>query len=453
MSPSVNHDFLFGYQESSWRSGLSLVVTICVLLFNSNTTVALSIGCAMIGFILLIVDCFQQKRRLPRMHTYLILFIVFGLLSSTVMNVDFTAWGTVLSRILCGVIWILWLRTQLGWTSLRRILLWLRIPEIIVTSLDHAVMHGILTQREWIQRRDSARVRQGSSKLSMETWGQVLGEGVLQAFIRLEHVENSSRMRSSTLMADLANHMEINIQNVSVQRGDNLILKDISLQFRAGECVLLCGPSGAGKSTLLRLITGLEESIAGRFTRLGTSITKGIPMPQRLDGHIAFLMQNPEHHFLASTVGEDIMWGLIQRKVPEDKAIEVCRTVSRSLRIEHLWERPCHELSFGEQRRVALAGLLVLSPKVLLLDEPTSGLDPVAAHELLELIRASVDQQNTICIWSTHDFHSVPSQAKRVVLLNRGQVIFDGDTKMGFSRPWLIKAGLAVSHTNASHAL
>ena len=413
MNRSVNHELLFEYQESSWRSGLSLVVTICVLLLNSNTTVALSIGCTVIGLILLLVDCFQQKRRLARMHIYFILFIVFGLLTSTVMNVDITAWCTVLSRILCGVIWILWLRTQMDWRSLRRILLWLRTPEIIVTSLDNAVMHGVLTQREWIQRRDSARVRQGSSKLSLETWGQVLGEGVLQAFIRLEHVENSSRMRSSTLMGDLIQNIEMNMRNVSVQRGNNLILNDISLQFRAGECVLLCGPSGAGKSTLLRLITGLEEPIAGRFTRLGTSISKGIPMAQRLDGHIAFLMQNPEHHFLASTVGEDIMWGLIQRKVPEDTAVDVCRKVIRSLRIEHLWERPCHELSFGEQRRVALAGLLVLNPKVLLLDEPTSGLDPVAAHELIELIYASVNQKNTICIWSTHDFHSVPSQMTR----------------------------------------
>ena len=89
---------------------------------------------------------------------------------------------------------------------------------------------------------------------------------------------------------------------------------------------MLCGPSGAGKSTLLRLITGLEEPIAGRFKRLGTSITKGKPMAQRLDGHIAFLMQNPEHHFLASTVGRHHV-GLIQRKIPEDTAVEVCRKV------------------------------------------------------------------------------------------------------------------------------
>ena len=451
MSRSLNHEMLFEDQESSWRSGLSLCMTICVLLLNSNSTMAASIVCAVIGLVLLLVDYIQQKRRFEWVHITLLSVIICGLVSSTVMTVETTAWLTVLSRILCGVIWVIWLRTQVDWVSLRQILLWLRTPDSIVGSLDHAVMHGILTQREWVQRRDSACVRQGSSKLSMETWGQILGEGVLHAFSRLEHVESSSRLRSASLKDDLVPKMRLNIQNVSVQRSGNLILERINLRIQSGEWLLLCGPSGAGKSTLLRLIAGLEEPVDGQMIRLGMSISSGIPMSKRLDGHIAFLMQNPEHHFLASTVGEDIMWGLIQRKVPQNTAVEVCRTVIRSLRIEHLWERPCHELSFGEQRRVALAGLLVLNPSVLLLDEPTSGLDPVSALELIELIHASVNRKNTICIWSTHDLHSVPSQAKRVVLLNKGRVLFDGDSKEGFSQPWLLKAGLAVSQSPAIH--
>ena len=449
MSRSLNHEMLFENQESSWGSGLSLGMTICVLVLNSNTTVTVSIVCAVIGLVLLIVDYIQQKRRFEWVHTTLVLVIICGLVSSTVMAVEMTAWLTVLSRILCGVIWIIWLRTQVDWVSLRQIILWLRTPESIVSSLDYAVMHGILTQREWVQRRDSACVRQGSSKLSMETWGQILGEGVLHAFSRLEHVESSSRLRSASLKDGFVPKMGLDIQNVSVQRSGNLILEGVNLRIQSGEWLLLCGPSGAGKSTLLRLIAGLEEPIDGQMIRLGMSISSGTPMSKRLDGHIAFLMQNPEHHFLANTVGEDIMWGLIQRNVVEDQAEKVCLEVTKALRIEHLWKRPCHELSFGEQRRVALAGLLVLKPKVLLLDEPTSGLDPVSAHELVELIRAIVDRTNTICIWSTHDLHSVPSQAKRVVLLNRGRVLFDGSSKEGLSQPWLLKAGLAVSQSPA----
>ena len=132
----------------------------------------------------------------------------------------------------------------------------------------------------------------------METWGQILGEGVLHAFSRLEHVESSSRLRSASLKDGFVPKMGLDIQNVSVQRSGNLILEGVNLRIQSGEWLLLCGPSGAGKSTLLRLIAGLEEPIDGQMIRLSMSISSGIPMSKRLDGHIAFLMQNPEHHFL-----------------------------------------------------------------------------------------------------------------------------------------------------------
>ena len=116
-----------------------------------------------------------------------------------------------------------------------------------------------------------------------------------------------------------------------------------------------------------------------------------------------------------------------------------------SLRIDHLLSRPCHQLSFGEQRRVALAGLLVLEPALLLLDEPTAGLDPVAAHELRTPVGESVRRTGAACVWATHDLHSLPPQATRVALLRDRRLIFDGPVTEGLSKPWLIRAGLAVS--------
>ena len=189
---------------------------------------------------------------------------------------------------------------------------------------------------------------------------------------------------------------------------------------------------------------GMSEPSQGTMTRLGVSISPGADLRARLDGRVALLVQNPEHHFIASTVAEDIMWGLLQRKVDIDEAQKRCKEVSTALRIEHLLTRPCHELSFGEQRRVALAGLLVLEPELLLLDEPTSGLDPVTAHELRVLVEKTVRRTGATCIWATHDLHSVPPQVRRVVLLRDGRVIFDGDVHEGLSRSWLLRAGLAV---------
>ena len=111
---------------------------------------------------------------------------------------------------------------------------------------------------------------------------------------------------------------------------------------------------------------------------------------------------------------------------------------------EKLLERPCHELSFGEQRRAALAGLIVLEPALLLLDEPTSGLDPVSAHELLALVSESIRRTGATCIWATHDLHFLPTDADRVVLLRDGQILFDGKSSEGLSRLWLLRAGLAT---------
>ena len=101
--------------------------------------------------------------------------------------------------------------------------------------------------------------------------------------------------------------------------------------------------------------------------------------------------------------------------------------------------RPC-EVKYA----VALAGLLILDPVLLLLDEPTSGLDPVAAYELRLLVEESVRRTGATCIWASHDLNSIPPQAKRVVLLKNGRVLFDGDVQKGLSRPWLVRSGLAV---------
>ena len=234
------------------------------------------------------------------------------------------------------------------------------------------------------------------------------------------------------------------LKSICVKRGKNTVLEQINLRIGAGEWVLLCGPSGAGKSSLLRLLAGLDAHAKGEMSRLGKSIPLGADLYNRLDGRVALLVQNPEHHFIATTVAEDIMWGLIQRDTPVQEARASCIELAKALRIDHLLERPCHTLSFGEQRRAALAGLLVMKPALLLLDEPTAGLDPVASNELIRLVEELIQGTDTICVWATHDLHSIPLQANRTILLKEGRVIFDGDTKEGLSHAQLVRAGLAL---------
>jgi len=242
----------------------------------------------------------------------------------------------------------------------------------------------------------------------------------------------------------------VKLDMVDIERDGTVVLEKVSLRIESGEWLLLCGPSGAGKSSLLRLLAGLDTPAQGELSRFGCEIRTGTTLAERIDGRVGLLSQNPEHHFIASTVAEDIAWGLLRRGVDAEEARHRSLEMASSLGIKHLMERPCHALSFGEQRRAALAGLLVLEPSLLLLDEPTSGLDPVAADELRNLVGQVVHRTGAACVWATHDLQTVPAQASRVVLLRDGGVVFDGPSAEGLNRSWLVRAGLARAETEGA---
>ena len=136
------------------------------------------------------------------------------------------------------------------------------------------------------------------------------------------------------------------------------------------------------------------------MTRLGEKVVASSSLRNRLDGRVALLVQNPEHHFIASTVEEDIEWGLRRRGVPAEDAKAQSQQMAHDLGIGHLLSRACHDLSFGEQRRVALAGLLVLTKCSSSTSPPRA--DPVAAHHLRGLVRQWVERTDAL-IWATHD--------------------------------------------------
>ena len=439
----AEHTLFFERRKPLWHTASCLALTVFILILNASTNITMSLVGSGIGSLLLIIAFVRGHKRIESVFAWIFSLIAIMLFGSALLSLNVDTLLDTATRISCGMIWILWLGTQIDWVSLRQIFLKLRVPESIVSSLDHSLMHGIITKKEWGRRRDAARLRVGRSRLSLSSWGQIIGEGALHGFLRLEQVEKNAILRSSSAQ-DVFKSQMIRLENINVKRGENLVLENVNLSLASEEWVLLCGPSGAGKSSILRLLAGLDEPTQGVMNRFGMSISSTTTLRERLDGSVALLVQNPEHHFIASTVAEDIMWGLLQRGTDIKEAQKRCAEVAKPLGIDHLLERPCHELSFGEQRRVSLAGLLVLNPALLLLDEPTSGLDPVAAYELRILIEKIIRKTGATCIWATHNLNSIPPQAKRVILLRNGQVLFDGDTSEGLSMHWRIKAGLAV---------
>lgn len=199
-----------------------------------------------------------------------------------------------------------------------------------------------------------------------------------------------------------------------------LALHHVSFCVQEKERVAVMGPNGAGKSTLLLLLDGL---LAGD----GLIRIFGQPLNRHnlkfIRSKVGLVFQNPDDQLFLPSVLDDVLYGLAARKksaAPE--AIKKAEEILRELKAEGLVNRSTTSLSLGEKKKVALAGVLIMEPHVLLLDEPTSGLDP-AARRWLENYLGGLDRT---MIFATHNFDLASKLASRVILLNGGRLVADG---------------------------
>jgi len=199
-----------------------------------------------------------------------------------------------------------------------------------------------------------------------------------------------------------------------------------NVEFRAGEgeFVGLLASNGSGKTTLLKLACGMLKPTSGSI-RLGGKDVSGYSKKE-LFRHIGMVFQNPADQLFASTLREDIAFGPTNMGL--DKA-EIDRRVDEALTsvgLEGLGGRPIHGLSFGQQKRACIAGLLAMGQKTLLLDEPTAGLDPMGEYRIMELlIRLNRDDGITM-VMSTHNVDLVPLFIDRLYILSKGRVARHG---------------------------
>ncbi len=207
-------------------------------------------------------------------------------------------------------------------------------------------------------------------------------------------------------------------------------LRDVSLSIGAGELVLIAGHSGCGKSTLLRAVNGLVPHYYGgtmagtvRVTGLDTRTTQ----PRDLAGTVGFVFQDPETQLVSIGVESELSFGLENLGLAEDQTARRVEETAAALGVSHLREREIMTLSGGEMQRVALAAVVAMHPRVLALDEPTSQLDPVAADALLSLLRRLNEESGTTVLIAEHRLERCFHYADRVVILDDGAVVFDGD--------------------------
>lgn len=225
-------------------------------------------------------------------------------------------------------------------------------------------------------------------------------------------------------------------------------LNDISFEINDGEFVGLIGHTGSGKSTLIQHLNALLKPTNGRvlIDGLDISVAKGKVLKD-LRSRVGLVFQYPEHQLFEETIYKDIAYGPKNFNLPKD---EVDKCVSRAMELvgldyEAFKERSPFEISGGQKRRVAIAGVLAVNPKILILDEPTAGLDPRGRSEILKKIKELHVTQKLTVILVSHNMDDVARLADRIIVMHKGKVALVGTPKEIFEKAdWLEQHGMGL---------
>jgi energy-coupling factor transport system ATP-binding protein len=208
-------------------------------------------------------------------------------------------------------------------------------------------------------------------------------------------------------------------------------LAGVDLEVAEGECVAVIGRTGSGKSTLIQHFNGLLRPQAGRVVVAGQDLSDPKLDVRALRRTVGLVFQNPEDQIFEKLVGDDIAYGPLKQGLSIQEVRRRARWAMEmvGLPFAEFKDRETFALSGGEKRKVALAGILVLQPKILVLDEPTAGLDPRSRHDLLARIRHLNRQEGLTVVFVSHNMDEVALLADRVYVMAEGRVVLSGSPR------------------------
>ena len=223
-------------------------------------------------------------------------------------------------------------------------------------------------------------------------------------------------------------------------------LKDINLEIHDGEFIGLIGHTGSGKSTLIQHLNGLIRATEGKIYYNDQDIYASDYRMIDLRSHVGLVFQYPEHQLFEMTVLKDVCYGPKNLGLSDDEAQKRAKEALTMVGIdEKEYEKSPFELSGGQKRRVAIAGVLAMHPDILVLDEPTAGLDPKGRNDILDQISSLHKQTGITVILVSHSIEDVAKYVDRIIVMNRGQVFMDGTPKAIFDRSDALESvGLAA---------
>ena len=199
---------------------------------------------------------------------------------------------------------------------------------------------------------------------------------------------------------------------------DHVVLRDATLRIDAGRRIALLGANGSGKTTLLRCLSGALRPTAGRVCLRGAALGHDRASLRAHRRLVQLVLQDPDAQLFSADVTQDVSFGPLNLGLDDSAAWARVEEALDLLSITHLAERPTHQLSYGERKRVAIAGAVAMRPEVLLLDEPTAGLDPMGVGELL----ATLGRLDATVVLATHDVDLALAWADEVAVVCDGSV-------------------------------
>lgn len=233
---------------------------------------------------------------------------------------------------------------------------------------------------------------------------------------------------------ELSDEVVIRIDNMHKWYGEFHVLKDINLEVKRGERIVVCGPSGSGKSTMIRCINRLEEHQQGKIIVNGTELTNDVKNIEEVRREVGMCFQH-FNLFPHLTILENLTLApLWVRKIPKAEAEATAMHFLERVKIPDQAKKYPGQLSGGQQQRVAIARSLCMKPKVMLFDEPTSALDPEMIAEVLDVMVSLAEEGMTmICV--THEMGFARKVADRVIFMDAGQIIEENVPEEFFGNP------------------
>ena len=217
-------------------------------------------------------------------------------------------------------------------------------------------------------------------------------------------------------------------------------LKDVNIKIKEGLTTAILGGNGVGKSTFILNLNGILRPSSGKIIFNGQPLDYSKKGLINIRKEVGIVFQDPDKQLFSASVYQDVSFGPKNLKLTDSEVKNRVENALEKTGISTLRDRPTHSLSFGQKKRVAIAGVLAMEPKVLVLDEPTAGLDPKGIYELMDLLDSLKKKLMISIVISTHDIDLVPIYCDYVYLLNKGEVALEGTCEEVFKRKDILRS-------------